>query len=221
MNDWTSLGALGALAAGVSGSLHCALMCGPLACAVGQRSTAAAVSWHAGRWAAYSLLGLVLGATGSVAVQAFAKQAEPVLPWLMALGLVATALELPKRLPAVWGFKAIAGWLHRQSAKLAPGVRAGAIGASTPFLPCGLVYGISLAALASGSAVNGALVMSAFALGGIPALAAAQFQLAWLQRFRGGTWLRRALPLVAAAILVVRAITAHTAAETGAVHGCH
>jgi sulfite exporter TauE/SafE len=82
------------------------------------------------------------------------------------------------------------------------------MGALTPLLPCGLLYGVFAAALASGSFMGGALVLGAFALGGLPALLGAQLQTGlWRHRPRIATFLlQRALPLAAAALLVFRAL---------------
>jgi hypothetical protein len=81
------------------------------------------------------------------------------------------------------------------------------MGAVTPLLPCGLLYGVFAAALAAGSFGGGALLLGAFALGGLPALFGAQLQLGlWGRRPRAADFLlRRALPLMAAAVLVYRA----------------
>jgi len=219
MDDLTGLGALGALVAGLSGSLHCVLMCGPLACAAGTRSRRAALAWQGARLLSYAALGAVLGATGSAAVGTFAEGARPVLPWLMAAGLVATALELPKRLAPLPGVRTVSAWVVKASAGFAPEARAGAMGAVTPLLPCGLVYGISLAALASGSALGGFAVMGAFALGGAPALAAAQLGLAG-RGGRIGLFARRAVPLAAAAVLVWRVLKTGAAPAEEPPH-CH
>jgi sulfite exporter TauE/SafE len=208
MDEVTGLGAAGALMAGLSGSVHCALMCGPLACAGAGASRRAAAAWQLSRLVAYSALGALLGATGSAAVGAFAAQARPVLPWVMAAGLVATALELPKRLPALPMLRRVSAWVVAASAALAPEARAGAMGAVTPLLPCGLVYGLSLAALASGSMGAGLAIMGAFALGGVPALAAVQLQGGRLSRLgRFGAVARLGLPLAAAGVLVWRVLT--------------
>jgi hypothetical protein len=50
--------------------------------------------------------------------------------------------------------------------------RALGLGALWGWLPCGLVYSVLVTALASGSAVKGALIMTAFGLGTLPNLLA-------------------------------------------------
>ncbi|MFY1829714.1 sulfite exporter TauE/SafE family protein [Myxococcus fulvus] len=206
-------GALGALTVGLTGSVHCFLMCGPLACAglpalQGPQRRRALVAYQGARWAAYSLVGGLLGALGGGVTSVLAVSTRPYLPWLMAAALVASALEVGKRLPPLPGLARLTGTIARWSAKFSSTARAGAMGAVTPLLPCGLLYGVFAVALASGSFSGGALVMGAFALGGLPALLGAQLQSSlWSRRPRLSDFLlRRAMPLIAAAVLVIRAV---------------
>lgn len=154
----------------------------------------------------YAALGAVLGASGSVAFRALAQRTQSILPWVMAAGLLLAAWETPARWVSKLGLGKVARVLHAWGAKFSPSTRACAMGASTPFLPCGLVYGLSLAALASGTALGGACMMGAFALGGTPALAATQLRLGFGHRFRGAVWLRRGVTVAAALVLVLRAL---------------
>lgn len=216
-------GGVAAFAAGLTGSLHCALMCGPLACAplpaaAGGRSGAAA-AWHAGRLAAYLAVGAALGLAGGGLARALAERVQPLLPWLMAAGLAATALELGRRLPALPGLAAAGRRLARWGARARPAGRAFALGAATPLLPCGLLYGLFLAAVGTGSPAGGALVLGLFGLGSLPGLAAVQAGAAWSGRYpRAERILRRAVPLVAAGVLVWRALAAPAA---GGAPPCH
>jgi sulfite exporter TauE/SafE len=206
-------GALGALTVGLTGSVHCLLMCGPLACAglpavPGPERRRAVLAYQGARVAAYALMGGALGALGGGVARALAVSTRPYLPWLMAAALVASALEVGKRLRPVPGLAHVARAVSRWSAKFSWTGRAGAMGAVTPLLPCGLLYGVFAAALASGSFVGGALVLGAFALGGLPALLGAQLQAGlWKHRPRAVSFLlQRAVPLLAAAVLIYRAL---------------
>lgn len=205
-------GGTSALVAGVTGSLHCALMCGPLACAglpQGEGRRRAAMGWHLGRVAAYASLGLALGLVGSGVAAALAVSVTPYLPWVMVAGLVATALELGRHLRPVPGVARVSRALARAGAKLPPTGRALALGAATPFLPCGLLYGLFLAALATGSGPGGAAVMGLFALGGAPALGGMQAGAQVVTRYpRAALVLRKVVPLTAALVLAYRAIVA-------------
>lgn len=218
----SAAGVTAALVAGATGSLHCALMCGPLACAGVSADPAnrrrSMWAWQLGRIAAYSTVGLALGWAGRQVARGLVSSVQPYLPWLMAAGLVATAFELGRHLAPLPGLSKISGALVRAGARFSPVVRSAAMGAATPFLPCGLLYGVFLAAIAAGTGVGGALVMGGFALGGAPALFGAQVGAKWTMRWpRASLLLRRGVPLVAAAVLVWRAVHA----MNGAPPACH
>ena len=230
-----ALPAFAALAAGATGSLHCALMCGPLACAAlpssrgGERPagrrferTAAIAAWHGGRVVAYTLVGAALGSAGQGLATLLAARVQPVLPWIMAAGFVAAAFDFGRRLPAWASFGNAGGKLARLGARAGVGGRAFALGAATPLLPCGLLWGMFLAAVGAGTALGGALVMGLFALGGTPGLAAVQLGTAWTGRWpRVERALRVGVPLLAAAALVVRALGAGDPASGGGMHHHH
>lgn len=204
-------GAASALVAGATGSLHCALMCGPLACAglpaSGAERRIAAVGWHLGRVVAYTVVGLMLGALGRGVSQGLMLSVQPVLPWVMAAGLVITALDLAKHARPLPGVARISKALARAGAKTTPATRSFLLGAATPFLPCGLLYGLFLAAIATGSPWGGAAVLGSFALGALPALAAVQVGAKRLEASPRLTLvMRRVVPLAAAAVLIVRAL---------------
>lgn len=210
-------GALGSLVVGVTGSVHCLLMCGPLACASlpgvpGPERRKAVLAYQGARLGAYTLVGGALGALGGGVTRALAVSTRPYLPWLMAAALVASALELGKRLRPLPGLSRAASAISRVGAKFSFAGRAGAMGAVTPLLPCGLLYGVFAAALASGSFAGGALILGAFALGGLPALLGAQLQAGlWRSRPKVASFvLQRAVPLVAAAVLIYRAVGSAT-----------
>jgi|APLak6261675434_1056106.scaffolds.fasta_scaffold03895_2 hypothetical protein len=205
-------GAASALVAGVTGSLHCALMCGPLACAGlprGEGRWQAAVSWHLGRVTAYTFVGLLLGALGRTVSQTLVVSVQPVLPWVMAAGLIITAFDLARHVKPIPGVAKLSTALVRTGAKLAPTTRTFLLGAATPFLPCGLLYGLFLAAIATGSPWGGAAVLGAFSLGALPALSAVQLGAKRLTVSpRVALVARRVVPLVAAAVLIARALMA-------------
>lgn len=196
-------GAVSALVAGVTGSLHCALMCGPLACA----TKGSPLAWHLGRITAYSFVGLLLGALGRGVSSGLMVSVQPVLPWVMAAGLVITALDLAKHARPIPGVAWISGALVRAGAKVQPTTRSFLVGAATPFLPCGLLYGLFLAAIATGTPWGGAAVMGAFALGAVPAIAALQLGARRITLSpKVALVARRVVPLAAAVVLVVRAL---------------
>ena len=184
---------------GLAGSMtHCVGMCGPFV--LGQVMAdldrtptpygewrrlggAALAPYHLGRLTTYVMLGAMAGtATALIA-------ATSVFGWLTGgLLIVAACLMIVQALGlAVGGSSPFAGVLMRLAAPLTM-ARSGAarygLGVVLGFLPCGLLYGALAAAGGTGSPVNGALAMAAFALGTRPALIA----MGW-----GGLLVRRRL----------------------------
>lgn len=215
-NPAAAIGFGAAAIVGIASSVHCFAMCGPLACSglVTLRDREphtrrmAVWAYQLGRLSSYTLVGLLLGAVGGGISLAISRSIQPYLPWAMAATLVIVALDLGKKFPAIPGLGRVVRAMGRPLARLSPVARSGAMGAITPLLPCGLLYGISAAALATGSAGGGALVMGGFALGSAPALLLAQAGMG--RRLPGAARIvvQRGIPLVAAAILIYRAIGA-------------
>lgn len=175
-----------AFSAGLAGSGHCLGMCGGIvtALALSYRDSGATdrflfnLLYHAGRICAYSLLGLTAG----LAAQAGMVDAlRPFFKWLFlaanlfvaAIGvftlLGVRALGIQALDGSGWGF--LRGQLSRlRASRSVPA--AIPTGLLMGFLPCGLVYGVLIAAAASGSALKGGGMMLAFGCGTLPALLA-------------------------------------------------
>jgi sulfite exporter TauE/SafE len=159
---------LGALLAGLAGSPHCVLMCGPFAAACSQVGGAPGVlAWHLGRIASYAGLGALAGLFGAV------------LPGPAWLGTALGAALL------VWFAAAIAG-LAPEPRVVVPGLASAgrllgtghpmgrfAFGLINGLIPCGLVYSALSLPVALGSPGAGALAMAVFGVGTSPALSAA------------------------------------------------
>lgn len=210
--------AAAALAVGFSGSLHCLLMCGPLACASlgpaapGQRRRAA-LGYHGARVVAYATVGLLAGGLGGAVSGGLRLGPGRLVPWLLVATLAASALNLrrfvARRLRPAPGVAHILRRALGAGARFSPVGRAALLGALTPLLPCGLLYGMLLSAAATSSSGSGALMLGAFALGAVPALGAAQLQAqlavrapAWV-----GVGLERALPALAAIVIAWRTLS--------------
>ena len=197
-----------ALVAGVVTSIHCAGMCGPLACSVmpvrrdqGDPATAA-TAYHLSRVAGYTLLGAVAGAIGRFPLLMVPEGAFKWLPWLGVVFFVGLALRWDSRLPKIpllgrLVFAVAARFRGRPAAQAAA-----ALGLVTPFFPCGPLYSVVALALLSGSALRGAAFMLAFGVGTIPLLwlvqtqfhrAEARFSPVLMQRVRTGLALAAAL----------------------------
>jgi sulfite exporter TauE/SafE len=229
MND--SLGLLGALGAGLLGSGHCFGMCGgivgafAMGAAPGGRARPGGLPLHLlaynlGRVATYAALGALAGLAGGALAgalpQAAARLAGRTLAALFLIGLGLYLLGWPQLLAP---FERLGARFWRRLEPLGRrllsprGVaHAAALGAIWGWLPCGLVYSMLAVAAASASAARGALVMTAFGLGTLPALMAAGFASGWLHRLARAAPLRR---LAAAAYLAAGAwLVASSFADT-------
>lgn len=193
---------------GAANSLHCAFMCGPLA-AVFHGAAAGSIAYHTGRLSAYAAVGATLGGAGSMLGTSAIAAPSATVAFVLAAGLV---------LLATCGTRGAIAWpwlgrmLTRAMARargLRPTVRAGLLGLLTPLLPCGLLWSACTGAALAGSAPAGGQVMAGFALGSLPALAAAQAGSRQLTRWLGPSgvaWAQRIAMLAAAAVLLWRGI---------------
>jgi len=202
-----------AFIAGLVTSLHCAGMCGPLACTLmparaedSDPHTVASV-YHLTRLVGYTGLGALAGGLGRVPLDWLGTDALRYLPWLLVLFFLAVAFRLDRFLPRLPLLGRAYGWLV---AKLRGGSRvraAAALGVATPLLPCGPLYFLLSLALLAGSALRGAETLLAFGLGTVPLLWLAQVNYHLIRVRLGPVWLTRAqktLALVVAALLVWR-----------------
>lgn len=202
-------GPLAALVAGLVTSLHCAGMCGPLACAAcvksnGAGSFSAAAAYHGSRILSYGVAGLLAGGIGRAVSDVLLGGTTRWLTWAFVVFFVTVATGLDKRLRIPMAGAWMARCLSPSDTAVA---RAAMLGALTPFIPCGPLYLIIAAAALSGSAVSGAVVLMAFSLGTVPLMFAIQSQ---YFRF-GSRWtplvldrLRRALAAVSVGLLLYR-----------------
>jgi sulfite exporter TauE/SafE len=70
------------------------------------------------------------------------------------------------------------------------------LGSLWGWLPCGLVYSVLIAAIATGSAINGGLLMLAFGLGTLPTLLTMGMAAVRLKTVLQNIWVRRASGLL-------------------------
>ena len=204
--------------ASILGSMHCVGMCGPLALwASGGGEKAASTTlisattlYHAGRWLTYTLAGSIAGFVGSlidsggdlIGIQVAAAR-------LVGAAMVGIGMY---KLWSMWSVKSnssspvtsVSSGVAKVLAKLRPYVfrlpipaRALSTGLLTTLLPCGWLYLFALIAAGTGSPLRGAVVMSAFWLGSVPALVALVAGVRVLsQRFA------KAIPAAAAVALI-------------------
>ncbi|HEY0879477.1 MAG TPA: sulfite exporter TauE/SafE family protein [Zeimonas sp.] len=188
---------------GLFGGVHCASMCGGIVALLGARHRmmplrlqpgGAAVAsmqsgallqfaYNAGRIGSYAAAGALAGAVGSAAW--LAERVLPVqqLSFIAAnLLLIALGLALGGGLRRLRPLERLGNGAWKRLSPIAsrllgatsvPGALAA--GAAWGWVPCGMVYGVLAAALVSGSATEGALLMLAFGAGTLPNLLALGF----------------------------------------------
>jgi sulfite exporter TauE/SafE len=171
-----------ALVAGLATSLHCAGMCGPIACGLGtlaksegQRLTAASL-YHGTRLLSYAIIGGICGALGQQPLKWFFGSPAVLLPWVMVGVLLIMAFGLDKKVPRPAILNRFTARARFKASRFSAYGGASAMGLLTPFLPCGPLYLVFGAALLAGSAAKGAEFTLAFGLGTVPLLWLAQHQ---------------------------------------------
>lgn len=186
-----------AFVAGLVTSLHCAGMCGPLACTLmpmpGDRSDPQAVSsvYHLTRLTSYAVLGALAGGIGRLPLALLQQGWVRWLPWVLVGFFLGLAFRWDRYLPkprflARFSLR-LNQWLRGRSRLEA----AAAVGLATPLLPCGPLYFLIGLALLSGSALRGVEFMLAFGLGTVPLLWLAQSQFQWVRRKLSPLWINR------------------------------
>lgn len=175
---------LAGLIAGFAGGVHCLAMCGGVAAALAVRgsggpggSAVAGVMFlaraQAARIGVYALMGATAGAIGSGFHQVRPSAAlHGTLEWLAAAVLLAAAAAIVgvppfDRFGARWGSR-VTKQLHHLH-RFGPA----GLGAAWGLMPCSLVYITTFYAGLTGSVWQGALVMTGFGLGTVPAITAA------------------------------------------------
>jgi len=202
-----------ALIAGLATSLHCAGMCGPIACGLGtlaksesERLTAASL-YHGSRLLSYGIIGMICGALGQQPLRWFFDSPAALLPWVMVLVLLLMAFGLDKKIPRPAILNRLTARARLKASRYSAFGGATAMGLLTPFLPCGPLYLVFGAALLAGSAAKGAEFTLAFGLGTVPLLWLVQHQ---FHRIRMKltpkmmSVMRRSLALVTAILLAWR-----------------
>ncbi len=215
-----------ALVAGLVTSVHCVGMCGPLACATTGREQAGQTTalYHAGRLTAYMLLGGLGGMLGASIAPFFNGTPIRLLPAAFALFFIIVALGWDKRVRIPAWLTRWSGPLMQRSAKLPKPAASLLLGLGTPFLPCAPLYLALGVTLFSGSFFKGAVLMGAFALGTIPALAVMQLNWSWLSMRLTPVWLRRiqrGLALLAAVLILWRSVGGATLLSPSHCPLCH
>ena len=199
-----------ALVAGLVGSSHCLGMCGGIAAALGMgtagehagpgRALGYALVYNAGRILSYTVAGAIAAGIGLALGQGLHAPATTlVLRVLTGVVLVAIGLQVALNLRLLRPLETAGMRIWRRLAPLARHLmtRRGiagtlAIGALWGWLPCGLVYGMLLAAATTADPLSGAATMAAFGLGTAPAMVATGAAGSWFRRLNADRRFRRA-----------------------------
>ena len=197
-----------AFVAGLITSLHCAGMCGPLACWLtptrsGEDGATVYSLYHASRLGGYVVLGAAAGALGQGPLALVGDNFLRYAPWALVVFFVLVALRWDKKLPQS-GFLAgrwlrVQQWVRGRSRLSTAAV----LGAATPLMPCGPLYFVAALAALSGSALRGLEFMLAFGLGTLPLLWAVQLNFGWLRLRLSPTWVARVQVFLAVAAALV------------------
>ncbi len=206
---------------GLMGSAHCLGMCGGISAALGtaneRHTVSLSLAYNVGRVLSYALLGALVGTLAQSLSQPLLQLLPQSSRWLRSLaGLMVIAMGFYvagwwrglAQLERIGGYV----WRHIQplTRPLLPPKSIGAallLGELWGFLPCGLVYSsLTWAALSAEPSV-GALWMTAFGLGTLPAMLAtthgSSYLTTWKQRpaVRNGAALALIIAGIVAAIM--------------------
>ncbi|WP_448212115.1 sulfite exporter TauE/SafE family protein [Colwellia sp. MEBiC06753] len=184
-----TLDLLSAFVIGLLGSGHCLMMCGGvsgmLLSAIPQQNHKQkwqfTLAYNLGRIASYSIIGAIVGFTGSLAAKSIGFPLHA-LRLISAIFLILLGLYLGQWLMLLTKIEQAGKFIWQFISPLASKVlpvdsnaKALALGIIWGWLPCGLVYSTLTWSMASGSMENGALIMAAFGLGTLPALLSLSF----------------------------------------------
>lgn len=193
------------LLASLAGSAHCATMCGGIVSIVGQNKKDL-IQYHLGRLLGYLSLGALAGFIGQNFFHSHSNRSISLVSGLL-LGIFFLYLsyqsyqgkthlfKMPQFLAKVFQNNIAASNNKVSSHKV---FSAGLCGVLSVFLPCGWLYSFIAGALATSSAIQGALFLFVFWLGTIPALSITPYVMQNLI-----TPLRQKSPKISALILLL------------------
>jgi hypothetical protein len=191
---------VGGFAMGLAGSIHCSCVCGGIASslllaaspndATPASQLRALASIQTGRAFTYAAGGAIVAAAGSsFAGLLHLAGWQPVVRVAAAAVIVIVGLSMAGVLPQQ-GFARLAGGMFGRIRQRIP---SGAVrnipmvsGMLWGLTPCGMVYNALMMAMVAGSAINGALFMSGFALATTPAVSLAAYGSVRAVRGSGG-----------------------------------
>ncbi len=221
---------LAGLIAGLVTSIHCAGMCGPLACAIlpantpGKGSPQVALGlYHLSRVISYTLIGALAGVFGGAIAGVFSFPLTTFLPWALVVLFLVFIFGWEKNVPVPAAVSRAIFRLRLRAGKLSSPVLGASLGLLTPFLPCAPLYILFGVALFTGSAAGGGLLLAAFAAGTVIPLWLVQAQFFRLRtRFSPITLSRiqKGLALVSLVLVAWRATAGDGFSPDGTAASC-
>ena len=184
---------LAAFSMGLFGSPHCLGMCGGIVTAFGlsmqhvsdSKKNGLILTYHLGRLISYSLLGLIASFVGVAIFQSIMSNSAPRIVLgavLVLIGLAMLGLPLFNQLEKFgMRFWQSLAPLRKKVFPIDSFGKALVAGLLWGFLPCGLVYGALMMAIAGNDIATGAALMFVFGLGTMPMLIATQKTVGMLQ----------------------------------------
>ena len=184
---------LAAFSMGLFGSPHCLGMCGGIVTAFGlsmqhvsdSTKNGLILTYHLGRLISYSLLGLIASLVGVAIFQSIMSNSAPRIVLgavLVLIGLAMLGLPLFNQLEKVgMRFWQSLAPIRKKVFPIDSFGKALFAGLLWGFLPCGLVYGALMMAIAGNNITTGAALMFVFGLGTMPMLIATQKTVGMLQ----------------------------------------
>ena len=184
---------LAAFSMGLFGSPHCLGMCGGIVTAFGlsmqhvsdSKKNGLILTYHLGRLISYSLLGLIASLVGVAIFQSIMSNSAPRIVLgavLVLIGLAMLGLPLFNQLEKIgMRFWQSLAPIRKKVFPIDSFGKALFAGLLWGFLPCGLVYGALMMAIAGNNITTGAALMFVFGLGTMPMLIATQKTVGMLQ----------------------------------------
>ena len=201
---------MSAFLVGLLGGGHCIGMCGGIVSAVSmhlphQKSKSILLfSYNAGRIISYTIAGVIAGLVGASSF--FLQHVLPiqhVLYGISSLMLITLGLYLAGIWHGITYLENIGKFIWKTlqpySKRYIPVQnfkQAFLLGSLWGWLPCGLVYSVLIAAIATGNALNGGLLMLAVGLGTLPTLLTIGMTAVKLKSLLQNIWMRRASGLL-------------------------
>ena len=204
-----------ALLIGLAGGVHCVGMCGGIASSLLFSATPKVgrirliIAYNFGRIFSYSLMGAIVGYSGSMLSQ-YSFITDDILLIISSVLLLLLGVYIGGYTQSLTWLERFGGHffnhikpLSKRFLPLNNALKAMPYGMIWGWLPCGLVYSTLAYAMTSGDAFKGMLVMFYFGVGTLPAMFATSMSGQFIHDLFSQHWLRKLISL----LMIISAIT--------------